>query len=34
MVVHDFNVNGIAVHPDEANAPLVIDPNAVLSFIQ
>jgi len=32
MVVHDFNVNGIAIHPSKAYSPLIVDPNAVLSF--
>jgi hypothetical protein len=32
MVVHDFNVQGIAVHPDEAYSPLIVDPDALLSF--
>ena len=32
MVVHDFNVDGIAIDPDEAYTPLVVDPDAVLSF--
>jgi hypothetical protein len=32
MVVHDFYVNSITIHPDEANSPLIIDPDAVLSF--
>ena len=29
MVVHDFNVVSITVAPREADAPLVVDPNAV-----
>ena len=32
MVVHDFNVNGIAIYPNEAYSPLIVDPNAVLSI--
>jgi len=32
MVVHDFNVYGIAIQPNEAYSPLIVDPNAVLSF--
>src|SRR5690348_14521434 len=32
MVVDDFNFMGIAVLPEEADAPLVIDPDAVLTF--
>lgn len=31
VVVHDLNVVGITVLPDEADAPLVIDANAVLA---
>ena len=31
MVVHDFNVLDIAVHPNEADSPLIIDPNTMLS---
>ena len=30
MIVDDLNVKGIAVFPDEADAPLVVDPDAVL----
>jgi hypothetical protein len=29
VVIHDLNVMRIAVAPSEADAPLVIDPNAV-----
>ena len=29
MVIDDLNVMGIAVKPDEADAPLVIDTNAI-----
>ncbi len=29
MVVHDFNVMRITVTPGDANAPLIVDPNAV-----
>ena len=32
VVIDDFHVVRIAVTPAEADAPLVIDPNAVLSF--
>ena len=32
MVVHNFNIHGIAVHPDEAYSPLIVDPDTVLSF--
>ncbi len=31
MVVHDLNVIRIAIAPDEAQPPLVVDPDAVLS---
>jgi hypothetical protein len=31
MVVHDFDVIRIAIAPDEAEPPLVVDPDAVLS---
>jgi hypothetical protein len=31
VAVHDLNVVGIAVSPDEADAPLVIDANTVLA---
>ena len=30
MIVHDLNVMCLAIPPDEANPPLVIDPDAVL----
>ena len=32
MVVHDFNVYGITIHPDKTDAPLVVDSNTVLSY--
>lgn len=32
MVVNDFDFVGIAVPPEEADAPLVIDPDAVPTF--
>lgn len=32
MVVDYFNFVGIAVFPDEADAPLLIDTDAMLSF--
>jgi len=32
MIIRDFNFARIAVAPDEANAPLVIDSDAVLAF--
>lgn len=31
MIVHDFNCNDIAFAPDEAQAPLIVDPDAVLA---
>ena len=30
VVIHQFDVPGLAVHPGEANAPLIIHANAVL----
>ncbi len=30
MVVHNLNLKSIGVNPAEADAPLVVDPNAVL----
>jgi len=32
MVIHDFYVVGVALAPCEADAPLVVDPNAVLTL--
>jgi hypothetical protein len=32
VVINNFNIAGIAACPDKANAPLVIDANAVLAF--
>lgn len=32
MVVHNLDVRRIAVFPSEADAPLLIDPDAVLTF--
>ena len=32
MIVDDLDVVGIAVTPTKANPPLVVDPDAVLSF--
>ncbi len=32
MVISDFHIKGIALPPFETDAPLIIDPNAVLSF--
>ncbi len=31
MVIHDFNIEHIAVLPFEAYAPLLVDPDAVLA---
>jgi hypothetical protein len=31
MVVHDFNVHGIAIHPNKADSPPIVDPDAMLS---
>ncbi len=32
MVVHDFHIVGVAVPPHEADAILIIDPDAVLAL--
>lgn len=32
MVIHDLNVVRVAVSPPETDPPLVVDPNAVLTF--
>jgi hypothetical protein len=32
MIVHDFNLKCIAFRPDEANAVLIVDPDAVLAL--
>ena len=32
MVVHDFDVDGSDARPNEANAPLVVDTNTVLTL--
>lgn len=32
MVVHDFNISWAVVGPSEADAELIIDPDAVLAF--
>jgi hypothetical protein len=32
MVIHDFDVIAMAVAPDEADPPLIVDANGVLSF--
>ena len=32
VVVHDFDIIGVPVHPLEADAPLVVDPYAPLTF--
>jgi hypothetical protein len=31
VIIYDFNVVGLAVAPDEANPPLIIDPDAMLA---
>ena len=31
MIINDLNLIGIVGFPDEANAPLIVDPDAVLS---
>jgi len=32
MIVHDLNGVRVAVAPDKADTPRIVDPNAVLSF--
>lgn len=32
VVIDDFHVVGVTVNPSEADAPLIIDPDAVLAF--
>jgi len=32
MVVHDFHFVSVPVAPHKADAPLIVDPNAVLPF--
>jgi len=32
VIVGDLNLEGVALPPDEANPPLVVDPNAVLAL--
>jgi len=32
MIVDDFNFHGAALSPSKANAPLVVDANAVLAL--
>lgn len=31
MIIHNLNLLGAGLFPDKTNAPLVVDPNAVLS---
>jgi hypothetical protein len=31
MIIHDLDVPGVAIAPKEADAPLVVDPDAVLA---
>jgi len=31
-IIRDFHVVGVSFPPREADAPLIVDPNAVLSF--
>lgn len=31
VVVHDLNILGVAIHPNEADAVSIVDPDAVLS---
>jgi hypothetical protein len=32
MVIHDLDAVGIPILPEETNPPLIVDPNAVLTF--
>src|SRR5271157_2320100 len=32
VVIHDFDLFGVRVSPEETNSPLIIDSNAVLAF--
>jgi hypothetical protein len=32
MVVYDLDIVGVSLTPAEADTPLVVDPNAILSF--
>lgn len=32
MIIHDFNIKGIAIFETEAYAPLIVDANAPLTF--
>ncbi len=32
MVIHNFDIMSISITPDEADSPLVIDPDAMLSL--
>ena len=32
VVIDDFHVVGVTVKPSEADAPLIVDPDAVLAF--
>lgn len=32
MIVHDLNIVSVAFAPDKAETPLVVDPDAILSF--
>jgi hypothetical protein len=31
MIINDFHVMRIAVYPAEADSPLIVDPNAILT---
>lgn len=32
MLIHDLDIAGVAILPNKAASPLIVDPNAVLSF--
>jgi hypothetical protein len=32
VIVHDLDLIGVAVVPDEADSPLIVDPHAVLTL--
>ncbi len=31
VIIHDFNVGGTSIRPNEANPPLIVDPDTVLT---
>jgi hypothetical protein len=32
VIIHDLNIMGVTVKPLEANTPLIVNPDAVLTF--